>query len=47
MALRKWLARSQGVVPIAVASRIRDLRRLRRQHGPGRWRKCKGGLRLL
>lgn len=31
-----------GVVTIAVGSRIRDLRRLRRQHGPGRWRKRKG-----
>jgi hypothetical protein len=27
---------------IAVGSRIRDLRRLRKQFGPGRWRKLKG-----
>ena len=28
-----------GVVTIASGRRIRDLARLRRQHGPGRWRK--------
>jgi hypothetical protein len=27
---------------IAVGSQIRDLKRLRRQFGPGRWRKLKG-----
>lgn len=27
---------------IAVGSRIRDLERLRKSHGPGRWRKLKG-----
>lgn len=31
-----------GVVTIASGRRIRDLARLRRQHGPGRWRKLKG-----
>ena len=27
---------------IAVGSQIRELRRLTRAYGPGRWRKCKG-----
>ena len=27
---------------IAVGSKIRDLKRLRKQFGPGRWRKLKG-----
>jgi hypothetical protein len=27
---------------IAVGSRIRDIARLRKQYGPGRWRKLKG-----
>jgi hypothetical protein len=31
-----------GVVTIASGQSIRDLARLRRQHGPGRWRKLKG-----
>ena len=31
-----------GIVTIAAGSRIRDLARLRRQFGPGRWRKRKG-----
>lgn len=30
------------VEPIAVGSQIRDLKRLRKQFGPGRWRKLKG-----
>ena len=30
------------VVTIATGQGIRDLARLRRRHGPGRWRKCKG-----
>ena len=30
------------VETIAVGSEIRDLRRLRRAYGPGRWRKKKG-----
>ena len=30
------------VVTIASGRGIRDLARLRRGHGPGRWRKCKG-----
>jgi len=30
------------VVTIAAGRGIRDLARLRRRHGPGRWRKCKG-----
>ena len=31
-----------GVVTIAAGRRIRDFARLRRRHGPGRWRKLKG-----
>jgi len=31
-----------AVVTIAAGRGIRDLARLRRRHGPGRWRKCKG-----
>jgi hypothetical protein len=30
------------IEPIAVGSQIRDLKRLRKQFGPGRWRKLKG-----
>lgn len=30
------------VLTIAAGRGIRDLARLRRRHGPGRWRKCKG-----
>jgi hypothetical protein len=30
------------IEPIAVASSIRDLPRLRKQYGTGRWRKLKG-----
>lgn len=32
----------QEVETIAVGGRIRDIMRLRRWHGPGRWRKLKG-----
>ena len=31
---------------IAIGSRIRDLRRLRRDYGEGRWRKLKGKARV-
>ena len=31
-----------GITRIAVGSRIHDLKRLRKQFGPGRWRKLKG-----
>jgi len=31
-----------GAVTIASGRAIRDLARLRRQHGPARWRKLKG-----
>lgn len=31
-----------GVETIAVGRKIRELRRLRKQFGPGRWRKLKG-----
>ena len=31
-----------GIEKIAVGSRIRDLERLRKNYGPGRWRKLKG-----
>jgi hypothetical protein len=32
----------RGIETIAVGSRIRDLARLRRMYGKGRWRKLKG-----
>jgi len=32
----------EDIVIIAVGGRIRDIMRLRRQFGPGRWRKLKG-----
>ncbi len=31
---------------IAVGRRIREIARLRRIHGPGRWRKLKGGAKV-
>ena len=31
-----------GVEPIAIAGRIREVARLRKAHGAGRWRKLKG-----
>ncbi len=35
-----------SVEPIAVARGIRDLQRLRRRYGKGRWRKMKGVARV-
>ena len=32
----------EDIEPIAVGGRIQDIMRLRRQYGPGRWRKLKG-----
>jgi len=32
----------EDIETIAVGGRIRDIMRLRRQYGPGRWRKLKG-----
>jgi hypothetical protein len=34
------------IEPIAVGSSIRDIARLRKQYGPGRWRKLKGIARV-
>ena len=36
----------ENVETIAAAGRIRDIMRLRRQFGPGRWRKLKGVARV-
>ena len=36
----------QDVETIAVGGHIRDIMRLRRQYGPGRWRKLKGIARV-
>jgi hypothetical protein len=36
------LGEIQGIERIAVGSAIRDLNRLRKQYGPGNWRKLKG-----
>lgn len=32
----------ENVETVAVGGRIRDIMRLRKQYGPGRWRKLKG-----
>lgn len=32
----------EHVETIAIGGRIRDIMRLQKQHGPGRWRKLKG-----
>ena len=32
----------ENIETVAVGGRIRDIMRLRKQHGPGRWRKLKG-----
>jgi hypothetical protein len=32
----------EGIETLAVAGRIRDIMRIRKQYGPGRWRKLKG-----
>lgn len=42
----KVLTDISNVETIAVGSRIRELKRLRRQYGPGRWRKRKGIARV-
>ena len=36
------LGEVQGIETIAVGGAIRDLSRLRKQYGPGNWRKLKG-----
>ena len=36
----------EDVEAIAVGGRIRDIMRIRRQFGPGRWRKLKGVARV-
>jgi ribosomal protein S19E (S16A) len=36
----------ENIETIAVGGRIRDIMRLRRQYGEGRWRKCKGDARV-
>ena len=36
----------EGVETIAVGGRIRDIMKLRRNFGPGRWRKLKGRARV-
>lgn len=40
------LGEIEKVETIAVGGRIRDIMRLRRQFGPGRWRKLKGKARV-
>ena len=40
------LERISDVETIAIGRRIRELRRLRRAYGSGRWRKCKGITRV-
>ena len=40
------IGRIEQVETIAVGGRIRDIMRIRRQFGPGRWRKLKGVAQL-
>ena len=40
------LGRIYEIETFAVASRIRELKRLRRMYGLGHWRKCKGVARV-
>jgi hypothetical protein len=35
-----------GIETIAIGTKIRELRRLRKLYGPGRWRKRKGFARI-
>ena len=42
----KIIGRINQVETIAVSSAIREIRRLRRIYGPGRWRKRKGVARV-
>ena len=42
----KVLTNVSSIETIAVGNRIRELKRLRRQYGPGRWRKRKGIARV-
>lgn len=46
MADFKVLTEVSNVETIAVGRQIRELKRLRRQYGPGRWRKRKGIARV-
>ena len=41
------IGKIEQVETIAVGGRIRDIMRIRRQFGPGRWRKLKGVARVL
>ena len=36
----------QNLETLAVGGKIRDIMRLRKQYGPGRWRKLKGTARI-
>ena len=38
----KVVGRITEIETIAIGGRIRDIMRLRKQYGPGRWRKMKG-----
>lgn len=40
------IGKIENVETIAVGGRIRDIMRLRKQYGPGRWRKRKGIARV-
>jgi hypothetical protein len=42
----KILGQLSGIKTIAVGSRIREIERLRKVYGPGRWRKRKGTARV-
>ena len=40
------IGKIENVETIAVGGRIHDIMRLRKQYGPGRWRKLKGVARI-
>ena len=40
------IGKIEGIEAIAVGGHIRDIMRIRRQFGPGRWRKLKGIARI-
>lgn len=46
MSLFEVVGRIEDIETIAVGSRIRDIKQLRRVHGAGRWRKLKGFARV-
>ena len=40
------ISKIENLETLAVGGKIRDIMRLRKQHGPGRWRKLKGTAKI-